>query len=129
MTPTSAGSSTPPGPSASTQEYRGLRRWAHTLGYGGHFFTKSRRYTGTFTAERRPAHRLAPHPSCRRRRLERAGAVDLVDEHDQHTTDVLTELTYVGIGWHTTADALLANTAAAMAREKRQAARDVTRTA
>ncbi len=34
------------------QEYRGLRRWAHTLGYGGHFFTKSRRYTGTFTAER-----------------------------------------------------------------------------
>jgi hypothetical protein len=33
-------------------EYRGLRRWAHTLGYGGHFFTKSRRYTGTFTAER-----------------------------------------------------------------------------
>ena len=33
-------------------EHRGLRRWAHTLGYGGHFFTKSRRYTGTFTAER-----------------------------------------------------------------------------
>jgi hypothetical protein len=37
--------------------------------------------------------------------------------------DVLTELTFVGIGWHTTADALLANTAAAMAREKRLAAR------
>ena len=36
---------------------------------------------------------------------------------------MLTELTYVGIGWHTTADAVLANTAAAMAREKRQAAR------
>ena len=35
---------------------------------------------------------------------------------------MLAELTYVGIGWHTTADALLANTAAAMAREKRQAA-------
>jgi hypothetical protein len=33
-------------------EYRGLRRWAHSLGYGGPFFTKSRRYTGTFTAER-----------------------------------------------------------------------------
>jgi hypothetical protein len=33
-------------------DFRGLRRWAHTLGYGGHFFTKSRRYTGTFTSER-----------------------------------------------------------------------------
>jgi hypothetical protein len=42
---------------------------------------------------------------------------------------VLTELTFVGVGWHTTADAVLANTAAAMAREKRQTARDVTRTA
>jgi hypothetical protein len=42
---------------------------------------------------------------------------------------VLAELTFVGIGWHTTADAILANTAAAMAREKREAARDLTRTA
>ena len=102
-------------------EHRGLRRWAHTLGYGGHFFTKSRRYTGTFTAERN--RRIAwRRTRAAASRLGRAGAVDLVDEHDQHTTDVLTELTYVGIGWHTTADALLANTAAAMAREKRQAA-------
>jgi hypothetical protein len=102
--------------------YRGLRRWAHTLGYGGHFFTKSRRYTGTFTAERN--RRIAWRRNrAAASRLERAGAVDLVDEQDQHTTDVLTELTYVGIGWHTSADALLANTAAAMAREKRQAAR------
>ncbi len=109
-------------------EHRGLRRWAHTLGYGGHFFTKSRRYTGTFTAERqrRIAWRRARAAASR---LEKAGAVDLADEHDQQTTDVLTELTYVGIGWHTTADALLANTAAAMARERRLAARDVARTA
>jgi hypothetical protein len=110
------------------EEHRGLRRWAHTLGYGGHFFTKSRRYTATFTAERnrRIAWRRARAAASR---LQRAGAVDLVDDHDQHTTDVLAELVYVGIGWHTTADAILANTAAAMAREKRQAARDVTRTA
>jgi hypothetical protein len=110
------------------ETYRGLRRWAHTLGYGGHFFTKSRRYTSTFTAERarRTAWRRARAAVSR---LERAGAVDLVDEHDQHTTDVLTEMTYVGIGWHTSADAVLANTAAAMARERRQAARDVIRSA
>jgi replication initiator protein RepSA/uncharacterized protein DUF5919 len=97
-------------------------------GYGGHFFTKSRRYTGTFTAERnrRIAWRRTRAVTSR---LERAGAVDLVDEHAARTTDVLTELVYVGIGWHTTADAVLANTAAAMARERRQHARDATRTA
>jgi hypothetical protein len=106
------------------REYRGLRRWAHTLGYGGHFFTKSRRYTGTFTAERnrRIAWRRARAASSR---LQRAGVVDLVDRHTAETTDVLTELAFLGIGWHTTADAVLANTAAAMARERRQAARHV----
>ena len=35
-----------------------------------------------------------------------------------------THLAYVGIGWHTTGDALLANTSAAMARERRRAARE-----
>jgi hypothetical protein len=109
-------------------EYRSLRRWAHTLGYGGHFFTKSRRYTGTFTAERQ--RRIAWRRNrAAATRLQRAGVVDLVDDHDQHTTDVLTELTFVGIGWHTTADAVLANTAAAMARERRQHARDAAHTA
>ncbi len=31
----------------------GLNRWTHTLGYRGHFLTKSRRYSVTFTALRR----------------------------------------------------------------------------
>ncbi len=31
----------------------GLRRWAHMLGYGGHFSSKSRRYSTTLTALRR----------------------------------------------------------------------------
>jgi hypothetical protein len=31
----------------------GLRKWAHTLGYGGHFLTKSRRYSVTFGQLRR----------------------------------------------------------------------------
>ncbi|SFD72697.1 hypothetical protein SAMN05421773_1262 [Streptomyces aidingensis] len=30
----------------------GLRRWAHMLGYGSHFVTKSRRYSTTLTALR-----------------------------------------------------------------------------
>jgi hypothetical protein len=36
-----------------------LRRWAHMLGFRGHFLTKSRRYSTTFTAirtERRTHH-------------------------------------------------------------------------
>jgi hypothetical protein len=53
----------------------------------------------------------------------------LLDQHTAETTDVLTELAFVGIGWHTTADAVLANTAAALARQKRQTARDVALTA
>ncbi|MEU6849134.1 replication initiator [Actinacidiphila alni] len=39
----------------------GLRRWAHMLGYGGHFSTKSRLYSTTLTAlrEARTEHRAA----------------------------------------------------------------------
>jgi hypothetical protein len=33
-------------------EHLGLRRWAHMLGFRGHFLTKSRRYSTTFTALR-----------------------------------------------------------------------------
>jgi hypothetical protein len=43
----------------SAFEPLGLRRWAHMLGYGGHFSTKSRRYSTTLTAlrEARAEHR------------------------------------------------------------------------
>ena len=30
------------------RDYTGLRRWAHMLGFGGHFLTKARRYSTTF---------------------------------------------------------------------------------
>ncbi|MGC9667935.1 replication initiator [Planosporangium sp. 12N6] len=33
--------------------YAGLRRWAHMLGFGGHFLTKARRYSVTFGLLRR----------------------------------------------------------------------------
>ena len=48
------------------------RAWAHMLGYGGHFLTKSRRYSVTFTQLRhaRTDHRRAsPSAGCRPRRL------------------------------------------------------------
>src|SRR5215510_2090476 len=48
----------------------GLNRWTHTLGYRGHFLTKSRRYSTTFTALRRARidYRRAQRASGRRAR-------------------------------------------------------------
>jgi hypothetical protein len=93
-----------------TRQWAALRRWAHMLGYGGHFLTKARHYSLTFTE-------LRAIRTTWQRHHQRA-------EHDQETTLVIGWLTYVGAGWRTAGDALLANTAAAKARERRQAARD-----
>lgn len=46
------------------------------------------------------------------------------DPDGDDTTVVIGALAFAGIGWHTTADALLANTAAANAREHRLTARE-----
>ena len=92
----------------------GLRRWAHMLGFGGHFGTRSRRYSTTLGALR-DARR-----TWRRR--------ELVETHED-TTLVVGAWTYAGAGWRTTADALLATSAAARARERRRTARDETTTA
>ena len=97
--------------------YTRLRRWAHMLGFGGHFSTKSRRYSVTLG-------------SLRQARIDwrRAHAVEghrLADELDgEQTTLLVGTLTFAGTGWHTTGDALLARTAAAQARERHRAGRD-----
>ncbi len=99
--------------------YGRLRRWAHMLGFGGHFSTKSRRYSTTLGALRQARR------DWRRARLHDAGpADDRPDLADDEPTVVIGALAFAGIGWHTTADALLANTAAANAREHRQTARE-----
>ncbi|MGH3430434.1 MAG: replication initiator, partial [Mycobacteriales bacterium] len=41
-----------PKPATELGPYQRLRRWAHVVGYGGHFLTKSQRYSTTFTALR-----------------------------------------------------------------------------
>jgi hypothetical protein len=95
--------------------YHRLRRWAHMLGFGGHFSTKSRRYSTTL------AHLRQARIDYRRQ----ATAHRLADELDgDETTLLIGSLTFAGIGWHTTGDALLAATAAAKAREQRRVARD-----
>ena len=90
----------------------GLRRWAHMLGFGGHFGTRSRRYSTTLR-ELRAARR-----TWRRRELVETR------EHVEETTLVVGSWTYAGSGWRNTADALLATSAAARARERRRIARD-----
>jgi hypothetical protein len=96
------------------REWRRLRRWAHMLGFGGHFLTKSRRYSITFGLLR--SNRVVF------RRTQTSGPETVAPQQDP-TTLVVNFLEFVGAGWHTTADALLANTSAALAREHQQNAR------
>ena len=99
-----------------------LRRWTHMLGFGGHFATKSRRYSTThktLRAQRRAWHRHQ-HTDWRRRHADR---LEHQHEHDDDTTLIVCQLTLAGIGWNTTGDAQLAADAADRARAHRQFAK------
>jgi hypothetical protein len=99
--------------------YERLRRWAHMLGFGGHFFTKSRRYATTLGVLRRA--RTQWREDARRLRDRQHGR----DLHVAETTLLVGQLAFDGAGWHTTGDALLASTAAAKAREHARTVRDL----
>ena len=86
------------------------------LGFGGHFLTKSRRYSITFAMLR--------NQRVVFRRTVQTGPDTDAQVPERPTTLVINFLQFGGAGWHTTADALLANTSAAMAREHQQAARE-----
>jgi hypothetical protein len=94
------------------QDFRALRRWAHMLGYRGHFATKSRRYSTTMRALR--AARRDWH-----RRQNPAG-----QQQEERTVIRHTDLAWAGRGWRTSGDALLALSAASRAREHRRVARE-----
>ncbi len=93
-----------------------LCKWAHMLGYGGHFLTKSRRYSVTFGKLRRARaeHRKAQrHPG---------------GEHDpwgrpldETVVLVLADWRYQGTGYATTPSAELALASAARTRDHDQA--------
>ena len=95
------------------EDFQALRRWAHMLGYRGHFATKSRRYSTTMRALR------ATRRNWKRRQRSLTG---------RHGGDriviTLTDLQWAGRGWRTNGDALLALSAAARAREHRRVARE-----
>jgi hypothetical protein len=101
-----------------------LRAWAHMLGFGGHFSTKSRRYSTTLGALRRA--RIAY--AIRRRR----GTALPLDAWGRPEADqavmVVAAWSYIGSGYQTTGEAWLAASAAARAREARRIAKEELRT-
>jgi hypothetical protein len=101
-----------------------LRAWAHMLGFGGHWSTKSRRYSTTFTVLRRARVAFA-----KRRRARDGVPLDAWGrpENDQAVIVVATWV-YVGKGYETEGERWLALSAAARAREQRRVAREELRT-
>ena len=95
--------------------YQGLRRWIHMIGFRGHFASKSRHYSTTLGAIR-----------GERRTYRQQQATDHAREllRDDDTTLVVSYWEFTGLGYLTTGDTTLALSAAARAREQRQAARD-----
>ena len=100
--------------------YISLRRWAHMLGFGGHFLTKARRYSVRFRDLRqaRITYRRGQDPGPEH------GPIRTADHADEETILIVGTFSFAGTGWKTSGDALLANTAADQARKRRQAGRD-----
>jgi hypothetical protein len=101
-----------------------FRQWAHMLGYGGHFLTKSRRYSVTFGQLRtaRTEHRRAMrHPEGERDPWNRP--------IDETTVLILRTWAYDGPGDTLASGTQLALGSAARAREHRRIAREETNVA
>jgi hypothetical protein len=97
-----------------------LQKWAHMLGFGGHFASKSRRYSTTLGALRRARVSFAI-----RRRGGTTLPLDAWDRpEDDQTVIVVASWTYLGRGYQTTGEAWLAASAAARAREARRIAKE-----
>jgi hypothetical protein len=99
-----------------------LAACAHQFGHRGHCLTKSRRYGPTLTELREARHDHAA------RHHHANGSADGADGQlalgAEPPSRLISQLRYVGQGHLTAADALLAASAAARAREQRRAARE-----
>jgi hypothetical protein len=102
-----------------------LRAWAHMLGFGGHWSTKSRRYsTTTMTVLRRARVAFA-----KRRRARDGIPLDAWERpEDDQAVIVLATWSYVATGYATEGERWLALSAAARAREQRRVAWEELRT-
>jgi hypothetical protein len=101
-----------------------LRKWAHMLGFGGHFSTKSRRYSTTLGALRRARVAYA----IRRRRGHTVPLDAWSRPEDDQAVIVVASWIYLGSGYQSTGEAWLAASAAARAREERRIAKEELRT-
>jgi replication initiator protein RepSA len=99
--------------------YGRLRRWAHMLGFGGQFTTKSRHYSTT-----RKALKAARRQWQRSRQHAKQLGTDVASCATEETTLIVGVLSFAGIGYRTIGDQWLALTAAAQAREQRQIAKE-----
>jgi hypothetical protein len=74
--------------------YVGLRRWAHMLGFGGHFLTKARRYSIRFSdlREARIRYRRGQHTGPEH------GPIRTADHIDEETVLVVGTFSYAGTG-------------------------------
>lgn len=100
--------------------YRLLGKWAHMLGFRGHFSTKSRRYSVTLGRLRRARQRYQRLVADAARNGSQLDVRDLearllADEDE--TTLVIGAWEYAGTGWPRPGDAALADAAAARTRE------------
>ena len=110
----------------SRPEFAGFRLqpWAHMLGFGGHWSTKSRRYSTTMGALRRARVAFA-----KRRRARDGVPLDAWERpEDDQAVIVIASWIYVGSGYATEGERWLALSAAARAREQREVAREELRT-
>jgi hypothetical protein len=101
-----------------------LRKWAHMLGFGGHFSSKSRRYSTTLGALRRARVAYA----IRRRRGDTLPLDAWGRPEDDQAVIVVAAWRYLGRGYQSTGEAWLAASAAARAREERRIAKEELRT-
>jgi hypothetical protein len=101
-----------------------LRKWAHMLGFGGHFSSKSRRYSTTLGALRRARVAYA----IRRSRGETLPLDAWGRPEGDQAVIVVVSWSYLGSGYQTTGEAWLAASAAARAREARRIAKEELRT-
>jgi hypothetical protein len=97
-----------------------LRTWAHMLGFGGHFSSKSRRYSTTLGALRRARVAYA----IRRRRGDSLPLDAWGRPEVDQAMIVVASWSYLGCGYQTTGEAWLAASAAARAREARRIAKE-----
>jgi hypothetical protein len=97
-----------------------LGKWAHMLGFGGHFATKSRRYSTTLGTLRRARVAYA----IRRRHGDAVPLDAWGRPEDDQAVTVLASWTYLGRGYQSTGEAWLAASAAARAREARRIAKE-----